>query len=33
METVMAHTPWERMRHTAQGLFDAQRDVIAPAAL
>jgi len=31
--TVVAHTPWEGMRHTAQGLYDAHRDVIATTAV
>lgn len=27
-ETVVAHTPFAVMRHTAQGLYDAHRDAI-----
>jgi hypothetical protein len=32
-ETVVAHTPWEGMRHTAQGLYDTHRDAIATTPL
>jgi hypothetical protein len=31
--TVVAHTPFEVMRHTAQGLYDTHRDTIEAAVL
>lgn len=32
-DTVLTHTPWEAMRHTAHTLYDAHRDALAPPAV